>query len=184
MGRIKEHLPVKLFTGITYTPDIDMSGVFSVLDRTFSEIERKSDSYNFSKFTSYYAKEMGPELRKLFVVFSTMVKPELLPDIKIKTNEIEQTYTIGACRRVNLDPGYISEAKMVLATTKNYSHRIYLGNGIFGDVHLSFIKGKFEVQSWTYPDYRENNNLEFFSKIRKEYLQQLGEMYSESGEKV
>jgi hypothetical protein len=177
MGNIKEHPPVKLFTGITYTPDINLSGVFSVLEDSFSKIEQVSNSYNFSRFTQYYEKEMGKELQKVFVVFSVLVKPEILPDIKARTNKMEQNYLLNGMRKLNLDPGYISEAKVVLATTKNYSHRIYLRAGIFADIHLSFMNHKFQVQPWTYPDYRQQEIMEFFNEIRQKYLNQLGDLY-------
>ena len=74
---------------------------------------------------------------------------------------------------VNLDPGYISEVKLVLATTKNYAHRIYLRDGIYGDVHLSFTQNSFQVQPWTYPDYQQKAVIEFFNLVRQNYLQQI-----------
>ncbi|HNY92028.1 MAG TPA: DUF4416 family protein, partial [bacterium] len=75
-------------------------------------------------------------------------------------------------RRVNLDPGYSEAAKLVLATTKNFGHRIYLGQGIYGDVQLFWRKGRFQSNPWTYPDYLEAKSLEFFSALRQDYLKE------------
>ena len=93
--------------------------------------------------------------------------------LKIQTNKIEEKYSENNKRRINIDPGYVTQAKLVLATTKNYSHRIHLAKGIFGDVHLTVYKGKFKPNPWTYPDYKEKFVLEFFDNVRKIYLESL-----------
>ena len=173
MGRIHKHLPVKLFSAITYHQSFDTQSLFSLMKLKFSEIEIKSESYNFSAFTDYYKNEMGEELRKLFIVFASLIDPVELPSIKLETNKVETELLEGANRQVNIDPGYITQAKLVLATTKNYSHRIYLGEGIFGDLHMQFSKGSFIPQPWTYPDYRQKNMIEFFNRVRQRYLEQL-----------
>ena len=85
-------------------------------------------------------------------------------------------YTVNEKRLVNIDPGYICPAKLVLATTKNYSHRIYLNKNIYGDIHLQFSNGTFQSQPWTYPDYQNKENIRFFNALRKRYLEQLGDV--------
>lgn len=175
MGTIGEHLPVKLFCGITYCQNVNLNDIYKELENLFSPIELESNKYTFSQFTDYYSKEMGENLMKLFLVFTDLQMPEDLPDIKKTTNQLEENYLVENMRTVNLDPGYISEAKLVLATTKNYSHRIYLGKGIFGDIHLQFTNGSFQSQSWTYPDYQQPQIRDFFKKIRERYFEQLGE---------
>jgi len=72
-----------------------------------------------------------------------------------------------------LDPGYLEEAKLVLATTKNYQHRLYLGRGIYGEVTLRYTKKSFRSWEWTYPDYKTENYLEVFDCIRKLYLEKV-----------
>jgi hypothetical protein len=173
MGTIKSHLPVKLFAAITFHPSFNLPELYGKLDSDISQIEEKSVPYDFSSFTDYYHSEMGSHLKKLFIVFSDLIDPVELPGIKVNTNLIEKQYMVNNKRQVNIDPGYISEAKLVLATTKNYSHRIYLSQGIFADLHLQFSKGSFQPQPWTYPDYMQKNVLEFFNGIKKKYLEQL-----------
>jgi len=173
MGKIHKHLPVKLFSAITYQHSINIQSLFTIMERKFSVIEIKSEPYDFSAFTDYYKKEMGEDLQKLFIVFASLIEPEALPSIKLETNKIETEQIKGAGRGVNIDPGYITQAKLVLATTKNYSHRLYLGQGIFGDLHMQFGKGSFNPQPWTYPDYQQKNMIEFFNTVRQRYLEQL-----------
>jgi hypothetical protein len=179
MGKIKPHPPVKIFTALTFISSFDLRPVFEELTSHFSPIESKSHIYDFSEFTHYYQKEMGAELNKTFVVFSELYQPDQLPHIKIKTNQIEKKYATKGKRRVNIDPGYLTPAKIVLATTKNYSHRIYLAHDIYGDLHLYFHQGSFRKQPWTYPDYQQQEIILFFNKIRQSYLEQLGIVYQQ-----
>ncbi len=180
MGKAKEHPPVKYFAGITYNPDTKgLQETLRLLENTFSEVEIKSKPYEFSDFTQYYEMEMGTSLKKLFIVFYELQPPEKLPEFKIKTNHIESKFIIVKNRQINIDPGYISEAKVVLATTKNYDHRIYLGEGVFGDIHLKFTQKSFQPQPWTYPDYKQEKVIQFFEELRQKYFKQLGELYKQ-----
>jgi hypothetical protein len=174
MGKIQEHLPVKLFCGFTYQSSIYPEDIHPILEDKFSGIALISTPYDFSRFTDYYQSEMGQDLKKQFIVFNGLVDPIELVMAKITTNLVEKDFIRNDCRMINLDPGYITQAKLVLATTKNYSHRIYLGRGIYGDVHMHFQKGRYRPNPWTYPDYESEINVEFFSKVRELYLTQLG----------
>ena len=89
------------------------------------------------------------------------------------TNELEASTAHRGRRSVNYDPGYLEAAKLVLATTKNFDHRLYLGNGIYGDVQLRFRKGAFAAMDWTYPDYQQQSVLDFFHLVRSWYLRRL-----------
>ena len=173
MGIIKAHLPVKLIIAVTYCPKIDLESVTEALETVYSSIDLRSEIYNFSEFTSYYESEMGHNLMKCFLSFLNLIDPEELPSVKVATNAFEEKYKIDKNRQINLDPGYISQAKLVLATTKNYSHRIYLGQGIFGDVHLHYAEKSYRPQEWTYPDYKSPSSLIFFNKVRQRYVEQL-----------
>jgi len=125
--------------------------------------------------TRYYAGEMGWPLHRRFISFENLIPPDQLVEIKLKTNAIEQQYLIDGNRGVNIDPGYISPERLVLATGKNYTHRIYLSQGIFADLTLIFQKGCFRPLEWTYPDYADPETIEFFNGVRKRYLIQLRE---------
>ncbi len=172
MGEIKTHPPVKLIAAITFAPGIDLPEVKKKLGEIFSPIDLEGPLYAFT-FTDYYQPEMGAGLTKQMVSFRELIPVEQLPDIKIATNQLEARYARTGKRRVNIDPGYLTAAKLVLATTKDYDHRIYLGRGIFGDVHLRYRKGHFQVNEWTYPDYRQPEVLHFFEQVREVYLHQL-----------
>jgi hypothetical protein len=96
-----------------------------------------------------------------------------LPDIKLATNEIEDKSALNSLRQVNIDPGYISKAHLILATGKAYTHRPYLRDGIYADLTLVYQGKKFCSLPWTYPDYADEKQLLMLSKIRAKYLLQL-----------
>jgi hypothetical protein len=181
MGEIKIYPPVKLFVALTYSPQISLDTVLRRLEDAFSPIDSQSTDFAFS-FTQYYQPEMGSGLRKRFASFQHLVLAEMLPEIKLTTNQLEKQFTVSGKRQVNIDPGYVCAAKMVLATTKDYDHRLYLGRGIFGDVHYRFRKGHFHINEWTYPDYQQPEIIRYFEDLRQRYLEQLREWKGEMGE--
>jgi hypothetical protein len=124
-------------------------------------------------YTDYYCAEMGHGLVRRFVTMEKLIRPEDLPDIKLATNEIEDKLTSNAQRRINIDPGYISKAHLILATGKSYTHRPYLRDGIYADLTLVYQGKKFCSFPWTYPDYADEKQLSMLSKIRERYLLQL-----------
>jgi len=123
--------------------------------------------------TEYYHREMGPELGRQLVSFLHLADSSLLPDWKIHTNNLERRYSLGGRRLLNLDPGYLTRERLVLATGKNYAHRIHLGGGIFGDLALRFFQGRFEPLPWSYPDYAHGPLPDFLLLVRRKYLWQL-----------
>ena len=131
--------------------------------------------------TRYYEKEMGWPLYRRFITFKELITPEELVDKKLSTNKIEAKYSNEGKRRINIDPGYICLERLVLATGKNYTHRIYLSQGIYADLTLVFNKGTFKPLEWSYPDYSDEESIEFFNNEREKYKNQLrsveGEIY-------
>lgn len=131
--------------------------------------------------TTYYEASMGPGLKKTFFAFEQLVDPASLAERKLQAIQWEAEYcrqtNHAEPRPVNIDPGYLTEAKLVLASTKDRDHRIYLSQGIFAEVTLHFQKGKWQCRPWTYPDYQRADYHEFFSRCR-EFLRQ---SYRESG---
>jgi hypothetical protein len=125
--------------------------------------------------TNYYDTTMGMDLKKCFFAFETLADPAELSEWKLTSNQWEIDYQqLGRHpepRPLNLDPGYLTDAKLVLATTKDRDHRIYLSRGIFAEVTLHFHRGKWEPRPWTYPDYQRADYHEFFLRCR-EYLRQ------------
>lgn len=175
MGKIRIYPPVKIFTAVTFTPGAPTDEIYNRLERLLSPIDSRSLLYSFDKFSKYYTPEMGTNLQKQMVSFLQLKPAESLVDIKIATNSMEEDYQLNNGRMVNIDAGYVCAAKMVLATTKDYDHRIYLNRSIFGDVHLRFQKGHFQINQWTYPDYQQFEIINFFEDLRRIYVLQLKE---------
>ncbi len=123
--------------------------------------------------TRYYEREMGWPLYRRFASFENLMSPDSLVDVKLRTNQIEERYSVEGRRRVNIDPGYICLERLILATGKNYTHRVYLSKGIYADLTLVFKKGTFQPLSWTYPDYAEPEIIKYFNEIRDRYKKQL-----------
>jgi hypothetical protein len=165
MGIAQIPPPVKLIIAITFDPSIGTDEVFSALDARFGARDEAFGPIPFS-WTEYYAAEMGTSLYKVYVTYLTPVARDRLPLIKNFTNQLEAQYAVAGKRRVNIDPGYIAKDKLVLASTKDFFHRLYLGEGIFGEVTLHYRKGRYRFFSWTYPDYRDTAFLSFLEKAR------------------
>jgi len=160
---------VKLVVGMISKAEGLFDKAETLLVKKFGPIDTKSNIFNFS-CTNYYEKETGKNLKRKFISFKRLIAPERLARIKLFTIELERKFSRkDKKRRINLDPGYITAAKLVLATTKNFQHRIYLNDGIFAEVTLKFKDGVFRPCEWTYPDYRTKKYLAFFKHVREIY---------------
>jgi len=178
MGDIRQLNPVKLFIGVLVSHAKLIPEVEQRLTSAYGPIDHRSAVIPFD-FTDYYEPEMGDIIDRVLFSFERPIEADRLPEIKSQTNTFEQElaplYT-AAKRPVNLDPGYIEQAKVILASTKNFYHRIYLGSGIFGEVTLHFKNNTFQFFPWTYPDYQSKEYQEFFLKMRQIYRNQLRNM--------
>jgi len=174
MGVVKGHRPVKLIVGMFTAREELFDILRDELVKTYGDADHVSPVWPFD-FTAYYAEEFGENLLRQFVSFSQLVDAANLAEIKLFTNDLEQQFASSGKRIINLDPGYVDLSKLVLATTKNHQHRIYLGQGIFGEVTLRFTRKSFRPWEWTYPDYRTDQYIHFFNQVRLEYLEQLRE---------
>jgi hypothetical protein len=123
--------------------------------------------------TDYYTPEMGPGLGRLLVSFLHLADPAQLAHWKVFTNRLEAKLSLAGRRVVNLDPGFVSRERLVLATGKNFSHRIYLDHGIFADLTLLFGREGFQTLPWTFPDYARGPLPELLLLVRQKYLWQL-----------
>ncbi len=124
-------------------------------------------------YTDYYQAEMGRGLGRRFLSMEELIRPETLPDIKLAANNLENEASKEGRRSVNIDPGYLSAAHLILATGKGYTHRPYLRDGIYADLTLIYQEKKFLSLPWTYPDYADAGQLTMFGVIRARYLLQL-----------
>ncbi|MBC7223348.1 MAG: DUF4416 family protein [Anaerolineae bacterium] len=181
MGAIRQPKPVKLIVSILAGDPALLDEAEALLRDAFGPVDYRSDLLPFDH-TTYYEPEMGPGLKRRIVAFQRLVDPGDLAAIKRQTNAMEERWAVGGKRRVNLDPGYVSLAKLVLATTKNHGHRIYLGQGIYAEVTLQYRSGRFQPWPWTYPDYASEVYCRMFGEIRARYLEQLRALGALSGD--
>jgi len=171
MSKPRPAKPVKLLMSQIYADGDLLRGVLEALSERYGDIDFVSARMPFH-YTEYYTEEMGSPLERRFVFFNALIRPESLPDVKLCANYIEDRTSDGGKRRVNIDPGYISQAHLVLATAKGYSHRPYLRDGIYADLTLIYSGKSFQSLPWTYPDYGEKPAIEMFNRIRAKYLTQ------------
>jgi hypothetical protein len=154
-----------LFIGTLYSdPDL-FSRSKEILQKSFGEILFTSPPSRWD-YSPYYKDEFGCPIVRQFIFFKDLIDAGNLPDIKLKTNEIEEELSLNNRRGVNLDPGYLTLAKVVLASTKNYSHRIYLGQGIYGEVTLVYQDNTFRPHLFTYRDYQDRGSIDLFVSAR------------------
>jgi hypothetical protein len=140
------------------------------LEARLGPVASASEPYRFGH-TAYYTEEMGADLLRQFLVFRGLRPAEELADWKRDSNALEQVLggNSHGGRQVNIDPGYLAPGKLVLASTKDHMHRIYLRDGIFAEVTLRVHKGRFVTWDWSYPDYAAA--IPFFDQAYQEYLQ-------------
>jgi len=175
MAEIKMFHPVKLICGLIAAK----AGVFERaeerLAETFGPVDGRSAQFAFD-LTDYYEAEMGSGLFRRFLSFERLIDPSRLSDIKHTTNGLEKEAQAEAGesgRSVNIDPGYLTSAALIFATTKDFSHRIPLNKGIYAHLELLFQKNGVQHLAWTYPDFRNDRYASFFLGVRQVYLGQL-----------
>ena len=164
--------PAKLVVGLFLKEREISKSIADNLSACFGQPDAISPWLSFHH-TDYYRQEMGEPLARRLFAFGALIEQDRLPDIKLLTNSIEEDFMVAGKRRVNIDPGYLLAERFVLATGKNYTHRIYLRDGIYADLTLTYHGGKFCPLDWTYPDYSEEGILTFLSSVREKYLWQI-----------
>lgn len=171
MGQQRELEDALLFLAVSFKPEIEYDWIVDKIVPLFGETCLISAPFAFDH-SQYYREEMGPNLKKGFIFFKDFYDVSQVAESKIESNRIEQQYSHQSGRTINLDPGYLTLAKLVLSTTKNFDHRIHIASGIYGDIQLRFRHGKFVENPWTYPDYKDQKSISFFMKARH-YLQEM-----------
>ena len=175
MGEIKAVPQVKLFVGVLTSIPEALPEVRARLSALYGPADLASEEFPFDK-TNYYDEEMGSPLFRSFLGFSGLIGPAEIAEIKVETNIIEAemaTRSSGVQRPVNLDPGYLELSKIVLASTKNFYHRIYISMGIYAEVTMHFEAGQWKSFPWTFPDFQTGRYSAFFISLRNRYRQQL-----------
>jgi Domain of unknown function (DUF4416) len=161
--------PAKLVAGFFVKDKTLAVDIVGDLQDRLGPVDMASAWLNFD-FTTYYEKEMGGPLYRRLIVFKSLIAQTDLAAIKRMTNELEQNYQRQGQRRVNIDPGYLLAERFVLATGKNFTHRIYIGQGIYADLTLIYQKGDFRTLPWTYPDYADRRLIDFLILVRNKYM--------------
>ena len=164
--------PAKLVIGLFMREKALLEPLAGALSAAFGALDLISAWMPFD-YTSYYEAEMGTPLFRRLLAFKKLIGQQDLPQIKVATNALEGRYMSGGRRRVNIDPGYLLQERFVLASGKNFSHRIYIGSGIYADLTLIYQKGNFQKLPWTYPDYADGPILSFLRQVRLKYGQDL-----------
>lgn len=172
MGKVHAPLPAKLFVGML-SQDI---GLFELcvgrLASAYGPVDMQSDITPWDH-SDYYREEMGPDLRRGFFFFERLIDPGALAAVKHFTLHLEEELSradaSGSRRKINLDPGYITEAKVVLATTKDFPHRVYIGESIYAEstLHYSKKSRSFHAVEHTYPDFRSASCRDLFNRARE-----------------
>ncbi len=163
---------VNLISSVIFREEDAFKKARDFLEDKFGGIDYISPLLPFN-FTDYYNEEMGSPLFRYILSFSNLFDPEGIYKVKLITNSFERETSRDGKRIVNIDPGYVSLNQLVLFTTKNYAHRIYLGEGIYADLTLIYRKGTFHPLPWTYPDYGSEEYIKMFNKIRSMYKEKL-----------
>ena len=170
MGSIHFPKPVLLLTAVFSADSSAFDWVRKRVEEHWGALALESEAFPFETFTDYYAKTMGATLPKRLWAFEKLISPDALPQIKRLTNEWEAEFksltTSAAERPLNIDPGYIDLGKLILASTKDHAHRIYLSEGIFAETTLMYTQKQWKSLPWTYPDYQSAGYQHFLTQCR------------------
>lgn len=170
MGRATPHSPALLFLAAFSRHEVALDWARVRAVEAWGPVRFESEPFEFNE-TRYYQSSMGAGLRKVLFAFDRPFDPVRLPAVKHQTNAWEADFAAEAdmpeARPLNLDPGYVTLAKLVLASTKDHSHRIYLADGIFAEVTLYYTKHAWHAREWTYADYRRGDVQAFLTQCRE-----------------
>lgn len=168
MGIIRLPERALFFIGLLFVDNAIREKVIDIFEKKYGDIYRCSDDFPFTH-TEYYTEELGENIKRQFIVFKDLIEKDTLADRKLFSNEIEDLLSKNGKRVINIDPGYLDLSKLVLASTKDFSHRMYLRNGIYAEVTCIYEHGAFQTFPWTYPDYKDVITQDFFYQIRAHY---------------
>jgi Domain of unknown function (DUF4416) len=177
MAQPKEFAPVKLICGVIYREDALYEEAEQRLEAEWGRVDSESPAFPFD-LTGYYEDEMGGGLVRRFISFESLVPPESLPAAKLWAIELESIIRQErgvTGRPVNIDPGYLTASAVVMATAKDFAHRIPLGQGIYAHLEFLFTRTGVRALDWTYPDLRREPPQAYFRGVRETYLRQLRE---------
>ena len=173
MESLEQPFPAKFICGVIFSEGVDLELVHQKCESLWGNIQDQSQTHNFSLGSSYYSQQMGAVHHRYFVSFVGLVDPVVLAERKRQAIELEAwaSKAFPLCARpLNLDPGLLMRGRMVLATTKDFSHRVYLSQGIYAEVTLQFKKKTIVPLPWTYPDILQGHYNEFLWRVKELFL--------------
>ncbi len=171
----KPFRPAKLVAGVIFAREVYLEKAENELKSLFGPVDLKSQPFPFD-LTNYYEEQMGTNLKRTFLSFAELVPPEKLSETKTRTNALEEKIRQDSgenFRVVNIDPGILTASSLIMATAKDFSHRIPLARGIYAHLEFLFAKDSIRVLDWTYPDFKRESCQRFFLETRRIYLAQL-----------
>jgi len=171
MSRRKVPSPARLLVSVIYREERDFDRSLRTISGRLGTVARISEPFPFDR-TEYYEREMGAPLFRRFLLATEAVSRDELAAAKLTAEAIENEFLVNGKRTVNIDPGLLTDENVVLATGKNYSHRIYLHDGVFADLTLVFEKGEYRPLPWTYPDYASTEIRAFLAGWRREFREE------------
>ena len=164
-GGFRQTGQVIYFNAVLFNKDL-VKNPDDIAAELFGQPILKSPEFDFSH-TSYYEPEMGANLVKYFALYDRIETPDRLPEYKIQAVRMEDELQQDGKRVINIDPGYVAMEKIIAASTKNFTHRVYIRDNIYGDLQLYRRKGRYVPLEWTFQDYSFDFTLGFFEKARK-----------------
>lgn len=163
----------KLIIGFIYNKEEVYEKALKIITDKFGPVDFQTEEFSFTEeFSSYYDEELGGEAKRRILSFDILVDPENQADIKTYTNALEAEFSIDGNRKINLDPGFLSHGRLLLATTKKTGFRIPLKNGIYTELTLFYARGEWQKLPWTYRDYQSKRVQDFLKQVRRRYLDQ------------
>ncbi len=176
MSSLQTPFPANLTISVMFQDEALLNEVKALFEEKYGAIDMVSPYYNFSDISEYYDPEMGRDIRKVVFSFKNLLPRDEIRFVKIFADEIEHRYLKeDGSRLINIDPGLVSLENFILTTGKNFTHRIYLGDGVFAEVTLQFSKTDIKELPWSYKDYLFEPAKSFLLKIRENYRGKLGE---------
>lgn len=172
MGKVSSPEMVNLVI-FMFSPYLDywFKEITPLLEESFGKIDYISKELDFGRYTTYYDRELGPGSKGKLIGFERLIHPSLIADVKLKTNQLEMAFAVEGKRKFNLDPGYIHHMNFVLASTKSWTNRIYVGKGVYAEITLMYLNGSFRHWEFTYPNYANDEYKRELEHIRNLYLE-------------
>lgn len=162
----------KRVCAVLYCHGLDLQQLEAELEQQWGRVERRSCSHPFSTGSSYYHRQMGELHSRYWLSFEGLVDPGVMVSDKRWAMDQELLWAkrgLGVSRPINLDSGLVMRGRLALATTKDFSHRLYLGRGLYGEVTVQFKKGEVIPLPWTYPDIAAGHYDEFLLKVKADF---------------